>query len=86
MPEVQSASLVVLDVSSGEWQAACAYRRGGVIMLLRPDMIVVLLDTVILVPRRGVGVRIKCECSPPVFGRLCLIYLGLARVRRMGRW
>jgi hypothetical protein len=38
-------------------------------MLLRPDMTVVLLATVLLLPRRGVGMHIKCECSPPVLGR-----------------
>jgi hypothetical protein len=31
---------------------------------------------------RGVGVRIKCECSPLAFGRLCRVCLGSARGRR----
>jgi hypothetical protein len=55
-------------------------------MLLRPDMTIVLLATVLVLPRRGVGMRIKCECSPPIFGSLSLICLGSARARRMERW
>jgi hypothetical protein len=52
-------------------------------MLLRLDVIDVLLTTV---PQRGVGMCIKCGCSLPVFGRFYLIFLRLARVRRMERW
>jgi hypothetical protein len=33
-----------------------------------------------------VDMRIKCECSPPVFGRSCLIYLGSAQARQIERW
>jgi hypothetical protein len=67
------------------WQAECAYCSGGVIMLLCPDMTDVLLATVLLSSRRGVGMRIKCGCSPPLFGCFCLICLGLARARWMER-
>jgi hypothetical protein len=55
-------------------------------MLLRPDVIVVLLATVLLLPRRGVGMRIKCECSLHVFRRFCFIYRESARARRMEWW
>jgi hypothetical protein len=54
-------------------------------MLFRSDLTAVLLATMLLPPWRGVGIRIKCECSPPVFGCLCLICLGSARVRRVER-
>jgi hypothetical protein len=49
-------------------------------------MTAALLATVLLSPWRGVGMHIKCGCSPPVFGRFCLIRLGLARVGRTERW
>jgi hypothetical protein len=42
-------------------------------MLLRLDVIDVLLATVLLLPRRGVGMRIKCECSLSVFWHFCFI-------------
>jgi hypothetical protein len=64
----------------------CAYCSGDIIMLLRPDVIVVLLATVLLLPRRGVGTRIKCECSLPFFGRFCLICRGSARARQTEQW
>jgi hypothetical protein len=41
-------------------------------MLLRPDMAVVLLATVLLPSRRGVDMHIKCECSPPILGAFVL--------------
>jgi hypothetical protein len=50
-------------------------------MLLRPDVIAVFLASVLLLPQRGVGMHIKCECSLPVFGRFCLICRGSARAR-----
>jgi hypothetical protein len=53
-------------------------------MLLRSDVIVVLLATVHLLPRHGVG--IKCECSLPIFGRFCLACRGSARARQTERW
>jgi hypothetical protein len=55
-------------------------------MLLCPDVIGVLLATVFLLPRRGVGMRIKCEYALPIFGCFCLIYRGSARARRTERW
>jgi hypothetical protein len=55
-------------------------------MLLRSDMTVVLFIHCAPVPLRGVGVRIKCECSPLGFRRLCPICMGSARARRTGRW
>jgi hypothetical protein len=48
-------------------------------MLFHSDLTAVFLATVLLLPLRGVGMCIKCVCSPPVFGRLCLICLGIAR-------
>jgi hypothetical protein len=48
-------------------------------MLLRPDVIAILLATVLMLPRGGVGMRIKGECSLPVFGRFYLICRGSAR-------
>jgi hypothetical protein len=39
-------------------------------MLLRPDVIVVLLATMLLLPRRGIDMCTKCECSLPIFGLL----------------
>jgi hypothetical protein len=47
----------------GEWQAACTYCSGGVIILLRPDLTAVLFAIALLLPRRGVVMHIKCECS-----------------------
>jgi hypothetical protein len=35
-------------------------------MPLRPDVTAVLLAIVLLSPRRGVGMRIKCGCCAPV--------------------
>jgi hypothetical protein len=74
-----------IDVPSGGWQAACTYYSGGVIMLLHSDLTNVLLTTVLLLPQRGIGMRIKCACSPPIFGRLCLICLRSAQARRTER-
>jgi hypothetical protein len=67
-------------------QAMCTLCSGDVIMLLRPDVIVVLSAIVRLLLRRGVSMRIKCGCSLLVFGRFCLIFLGLARARRIEWW
>jgi hypothetical protein len=67
------------------WQATCAHCSGDVIMLLRLDVIDVLLATVHLLPRRGVGMRIKCACSLPIFGRFCLTCQRSARARRTER-
>jgi hypothetical protein len=55
-------------------------------MMLHLDVIVVLLATVYLLPRHGVGMRIKCKCSLPVFGRFCLTCGGSARARRTELW
>jgi hypothetical protein len=55
-------------------------------MLSRPSVIDVLSATVLMMPRRGVGMRIKCACSLPVFGRFCLICRGSAQVRRTEWW
>jgi hypothetical protein len=49
-------------------------------MLLHSDVIAILLATVHLLPRHGVGISIKCECSLPIFGRFCL-----ACVDQLGR-
>jgi hypothetical protein len=70
----------------GGWQTACAYYSGDVIMMLRPDVIVVLLATMLLLLRRGIDMHIKCKCSLPIFGPFCLICKGSTRARRTKRW
>jgi hypothetical protein len=47
-PKGWSASLVVLDVPSGGWQAACVDSGRSVIMLLRLDVTTALLVTLLL--------------------------------------
>jgi hypothetical protein len=54
-------------------------------MLFHSDLTAIFLATVLLLPLRGVGMCIKCVYSPPVFGRLYLICLGIARARRSER-
>jgi hypothetical protein len=52
-PEGQSALSSRIRCPIREWQAACAHCSGVIIMLLRSDVIVVLLATVLCC--RGVG-------------------------------
>jgi hypothetical protein len=54
-PEGWSASPVVLNVPTGDGSRRACTIAGGVIMLLRLDMSVVLLSTMLLLPWRGVG-------------------------------
>jgi hypothetical protein len=72
----------------GGWQVACTYYsgRGGCNHAVASGCDCCLVNHRAPAIAAWVGMHIKCECSPLVFGCSCLICLGSSRVRRTERW